>query len=117
MKPIDREELLYRVGGDEELFVEIIQLFLSDCPDRVADINAAVASGDPEHIRLAAHALKGSAGNLSALALVEAAATLERIGAARNLEAAPAALRHLVAEADLAMDALRQWVPLPKVTC
>ena len=111
--PIEREALMARVGGDEELFAEVIQLFLLDCPARVAAIKAAVESGDPEEVRLAAHALKGSAGNLSATALTSAARTLERIGAEERLEAAPAAFRNLAAQAVLAMDILRQWVPAP----
>ncbi len=111
--PIDRQALMTRVGGDEELFLEIIQLFLLDCPARVAAIKAAVEGEDPNEVRLAAHALKGSAGNLSATALTSAARTLERIGAERRLDAAPAAFRDLVAQAAFAMDVLRQWVPLP----
>jgi HPt (histidine-containing phosphotransfer) domain-containing protein len=86
-------------------------LFLVDCPERVAAIKAAVAGGDPEEVRKAAHALKGSAGNLSATALASAARTLERIGAERRIESAPAALRNLSAQAVLAMDVLRQWIP------
>jgi len=110
--PIDREALMTRVGGDEELFTEIIKLFLLDCPVRVAAIKAAVEREDPDEVRLAAHALKGSAGNLSAAALTSAARTLERLGTERRLEAAPAAFRNLATQAVLAMDLLRQWVPV-----
>jgi CheY-like chemotaxis protein len=110
--PVDREALMARVGGDEELFTEIIKLFLLDCPVRVAAIKAAVESEDPDEVRLAAHALKGSAGNLSATSLTSAARTLERIGTERRLEAAPAAFRNLATQAVLAMDILRQWVPV-----
>ena len=109
--PIDREALMKRVGGDEDLFREIVQLFLVDCPTRVAAIHAAVAGGDPEEVRTAAHALKGSASNLSATALTAAARTLERLGSERRLQAAPAALRQLSAQALLAMDLLQEWVP------
>jgi CheY-like chemotaxis protein/HPt (histidine-containing phosphotransfer) domain-containing protein len=109
----DREGLLARVGGDPELFVEVVQLFLADCPARVAAIRAAVDAGDAERIRVTSHALKGSAGNLSAGALVSTARTLERIGAEGRVAAAPAALRQLTAQAAIAMDTLRQWVPAP----
>jgi two-component system, sensor histidine kinase and response regulator len=109
--PIDREALLNRVGGDEELLMEIVQLFLVDCPLRVAAIRDAVDGGNADDIRLAAHALKGSASNMSATALTAAARTLERIGTERRVEAAPAALRELASQAILALDVLRQWVP------
>ena len=104
-----------RVGGDDGLFTQIIQLFLSDCPERLAETEAAVEAKNPERIRLAAHALKGSAGNLSAIALASAARTLERIGSEGRIDAAPAAFRQLAADAVLAMDVLRQWVPAPVV--
>jgi CheY-like chemotaxis protein len=107
----DREALMNRVGGDEQLFNEIVQLFLVDCPIRLTAIQAAVASGDCEEIRLEAHALKGSASNVSAIALSSAARTLERVGVERRIEAAPAALRNLSAQAVLTIDLLRQWVP------
>ena len=109
--PIDREALLNRVGGDEELLSEIVQLFLADCPLRIAAIKEAVAGGDPDEIRLAAHALKGAASNMSATALTAAARTLERLGTERRVEAAPAALRELASQAILALDVLRQWAP------
>jgi two-component system sensor histidine kinase/response regulator len=110
---VDRESLMTRVGGDIDLFNEIIQLFLQDCPARVAAIKTAVERADRDDIRIAAHALKGTAGNLSATALVSAARALERMGTEGRLEAAPAAFRHLAAQAALAMDVLRQWLPLP----
>ena len=109
--PVDREALMNRVGGDKQLFKEIVELFLLDCPIRLTAIQAAVARGDSEAVRLAAHAMKGSASNLSATALTSAARTLERLGAERRIEAAPAALRNLSAQAVLAMDLLRQWIP------
>ena len=108
---IDREALMNRVGGDEELFTEIVRLFLADCPARVADIQAAVEAADTEAIRLTCHALKGAAGNLSAMDLMSAARALERIGAEGRIDAAPAAYRDLATQAALAIDSLRQMVP------
>jgi HPt (histidine-containing phosphotransfer) domain-containing protein len=64
---------------------------------------------------VAAHALKGSAGNMSATALMRAARTLERMGARGRIDAAPSALRDLAGQAVLAMDLLRQWVPAAEV--
>jgi two-component system, sensor histidine kinase and response regulator len=109
--PFDREALLVRLGGDEPLFTEVVQLFLADCPARVSDLQVAVEARDPERIRAAAHALKGAAGNLSATPLMSAARTLERIGAERRLDAAPAAFRQLAVQAALAMEALRHYLP------
>ncbi len=108
---LDRAALFTRVGQDAALFREVIELFLADCPVRMAAIKLAVETRDAEAIRLSAHALKGAAGNLSATALVSAARTLERLGAERRLDTAPAAMRHLTVQAAMAMDALRQALP------
>jgi signal transduction histidine kinase/CheY-like chemotaxis protein len=105
---IDQYQFLGRLGGDEKLFLDVIQLFLDDCPLRLAAIKAAVDDLDAERLRTAAHALKGAAANLSATGLFEAAAVLERMGAERRLDAAQAAWRQLSIEAALVLDLLRQ---------
>jgi signal transduction histidine kinase/CheY-like chemotaxis protein/HPt (histidine-containing phosphotransfer) domain-containing protein len=110
---VDRQGLLARVGGDEALLREVVELFLADCPLRLAAIQDALDRADAEALRAAAHALKGAAGNLSAMALVSAARTLERLGAEGRLDPAPSAMRHLLAQAAIAMDALRQWTLVP----
>ena len=96
-----------RLGNDQQLVVEVIQLFLLDCPQRLASITAAVDARDGEQIRTAAHALKGAAGNLSATGLHEAAQALERIGAESRFDEAPAAGRQLAAAATRVMEFLR----------
>jgi two-component system, sensor histidine kinase and response regulator len=108
---IDRSSLLERLGGDESFMGEIAAVFLDDCPRRVAEIKSAVDARNAEAIRLAAHALKGAAGVVSAIGLLEAARTLERIGAEGRLDAAEAAWKMLSAEAMNAMDSIRAIVP------
>jgi two-component system sensor histidine kinase/response regulator len=98
-----------RLGGDAELFAEVSRLFLEDCPIRLAAISAAVDREDAEQIRATAHALKGAAGNISAIRLFDATSALERIGAEGRLPAARAAWRRLEAEAAIAMQALREF--------
>jgi CheY-like chemotaxis protein len=105
---VDREGLMRRLAGDEDLLQQVIVLFLEDCPPRLAAIQAAAVQGNAEQIRLAAHALKGSAGNLSADALCEAARDLEHIGAESRLEDAPAAVTRVVNEAAAVVAQLRQ---------
>jgi len=53
------------------------------------------------------YALKGAAGNLSAIRLFQAAEVLERIGAESRMEAADGAWRQLSVEASLVIDLLR----------
>jgi two-component system sensor histidine kinase/response regulator len=103
--PVD---LLARLGGDEQLFARVVDLFLEDCPARLTAVKEAVDARSPERIRTEAHALKGAAANLSVSELVEALRMLEQIGAEGRVEAAGAAWEQLSVEAERAMEALRR---------
>jgi PAS domain S-box-containing protein len=85
---IDRKALLAGVDGDRRLLRELVRLFLADYPQRVREINEAVRHGDGEALRIAAHALKGSIGNLAAKNAFEAAQRLEIMGRDRDLDSA-----------------------------
>jgi two-component system sensor histidine kinase/response regulator len=102
----DEGALLKRVDGDTALMSDVIQLFLDDCPARLAAIKDAVTRRHPDDLRAAAHALKGSAGNLSATSLFHAADVLERVAAEGHMDAAEAAWRQLSVEASHVMDVL-----------
>jgi PAS domain S-box-containing protein len=106
---VDRAAMLERLGGDEALLVDVVKVFLDDCPVRLARIKAAVDSRDAERIRQEAHGLKGAAGNLSASGLFDAARTLEHVGAERRLDAAEAAWRRLYGEATAVLDQFRRF--------
>ena len=88
--PIDREAMLHRLGGDESLFAEVARLFLEDAPARLDALDAALAAGDAVLLRAAAHAIKGTAGNLSAHSLLQAAKDVEQTALAGALEDAAA---------------------------
>jgi CheY-like chemotaxis protein len=105
---VNRALLLARLGGDEQLLAEVVQFFLEDCPTHLSAIKAAVDDRDAEKLRRAAHSLKGAAGNLAATALVDAAATLERLGAEARFDAMDAGWRRVATEAALFVDSLRR---------
>ena len=111
---LNRSELMDRLGGDMELFAEVIRLFLEDCPKRLAAIETAIAEQNAELIRTTAHALKGAAGVISASALFEAAQSLERIGGEKRLGAVGPAFKLLSAEAANLMDTLRRLQQTPR---
>ena len=91
----DRAAFERQTGGDASLCAEIVQMFLEDCPVRVEEIQAAIASGNAAALVSSAHALKGSAAYLAAVTLKEKAADLERAGRERRLDAAPALMAAL----------------------
>ena len=84
----DREALLTRLGGDEEVFVEVIKIFLEDVPNLLGGMDQALAAGDAKTLRRLAHSLKGSSGTAGAEALQHASLVLEQAAAAGDLEAA-----------------------------
>lgn len=61
----DREELLERVGDDEELIEQLLDLFAEDYESRLTDIETSIKARDYDTVRKASHTLKGSSGNLS----------------------------------------------------
>ncbi len=101
--------MLQRFDGDEVLLSNVIGVFLDDCPARLKAIKAAVDAKEPEAIRIEAHGLKGTAGNLSATSLFDAAEILERVGAECRLDAADAAWRRLSMAASDVLTTLRQF--------
>lgn len=92
----DRAQALERVEGDEELFDEIVRLFLETSPGMLAQLQEALNRGDDAALSKSAHKLKGAISNFGARKAVEEAQALEDMGHAGNLENAPAAFERLV---------------------
>jgi PAS domain S-box-containing protein len=113
----DAAELLARLCGDTELMAEVIAAFLQDCPTRLDAIARALDGAHAEELRAEAHALKGSAANLSATALFEATQALERIAAVSPLPPTDAAWRLLSAEAAHLMKVLRDRTAKEPFSC
>ncbi len=73
----DIEFGLRRVGGNTNLYGKLVHDFCVKYADVVQALQTALAAGDREQIALTAHAVKGVAGNLGALALHRTAGELE----------------------------------------
>ncbi len=66
--------------GEDDLLVELIDLFLQDAPERISAIGEAVAVRDWERIGERAHSLKGSCASLGAVQMSLLCARLEAMG-------------------------------------
>jgi CheY-like chemotaxis protein len=97
--PIDEPDLLKRLCGNQALKARVLRVFAEDCPSRLAEIGAAIADGDAERVRRAAHALRGSSGNVAAKGLADAAHALELAAATGRYESLDSAWRHVSDEA------------------
>jgi HPt (histidine-containing phosphotransfer) domain-containing protein len=94
----DRSAALTYVDGDMGLLREMAELFLADCPQQMAKIQAAIASSDSQALMRAAHSLKGVVATFAAKATYEAALRLEMMGEDGDLLAAREAYADLEAE-------------------
>jgi two-component system, sensor histidine kinase and response regulator len=63
---LSADEFEEQVGGDRELMVEIIDLFLEERKQQVLEMRAAVKVSDWESLSKLAHTIKGSLGSLHA---------------------------------------------------
>jgi two-component system sensor histidine kinase/response regulator len=95
---LDRDEIRQRIGGDRTLLVELIDVFFADCPRMWQSVRDALAQGDAQKLRRAAHTLKGSVGVFGAHAAREAAERVEQLAAKGELGSAAEAVAQLEAE-------------------
>ncbi len=56
---LDWESALAAVGGDRELLGEVVDAMVQECPERLNDIDKAIAQNDAASLRRAAHTIKG----------------------------------------------------------
>ena len=73
----DKTILLEKIGGDEAICAEILQVFIADIPLRIKEIEEALAQNDLPTLKRGAHTIKGASGNVGALKLQAIALQLE----------------------------------------
>ena len=84
----DKAGLFERVSGDESVIGEILDVFLDDAPSNIKALKEALDVGDAACVRLKAHVIKGAAGNVGAMALMETASRIELAGEEGDLRRA-----------------------------
>jgi HPt (histidine-containing phosphotransfer) domain-containing protein len=82
----NRYVALDRVGGDESLLREVVQLFLIEYPQLMAEIQQAVRERNANLLERSAHTLKGSLSTIGAEAAAASALTLEMMGRFSKLD-------------------------------
>lgn len=78
---------LRELGGDDDpgLVVELIDLYLQDAPERIREIQEAIAGEDFDLLERAAHTLKSSSANIGALGLSSMCAELEGLARTKDI--------------------------------
>ncbi len=95
--------------GEEAVVVDLVELFLDDCPRRMHEIRDAVSARDPIALAAAARALKGSASILKAQAVVTWARRLERFAGAGDWEQVQGGMQFLEAAVARLLPELLAW--------
>lgn len=101
---LDYEEFLDRVGGEDDFARELLSEFVEGLPADIDSLKAALEAGNLEEVVHKAHTLKGSAANLSAKALSQAAKVIEQAGRDNDLEAARGGMPRTEVEAEKLKD-------------
>lgn len=81
----------FEMAGPEvavTLLRELLDAYSEDVPQRLVDIEGAIAQSNPEALRCAAHALRSSSINLGAVEVGELCRTLEQMGKSGTTEGA-----------------------------
>lgn len=110
---IDFPAVLERVEDDRDLLGELARLFLEELPERLSAIDEALDTHDAKGLEKVAHALKGSAGNLAAMTVFEAAKQLEHIGRTGDWSRGTEAFTALKQELERLTPILADLVPPP----
>ena len=74
--------------GEPDIVQELAQAFQYETPPLLQALHQAVAGGQPEQLKRAAHNLKGSSNNLGARTMATLAADLEALGKNETVEGA-----------------------------
>jgi HPt (histidine-containing phosphotransfer) domain-containing protein len=94
------EQAILLLGGDREVFEEVLCEFVKSIPERMALLQSAVKDGDAERMHSAAHSLKGGASAVGAEQVRGLAERLEALGRKGEVGAAVETMHELQAEID-----------------
>ncbi len=94
---------------DPQFLRELIDLFVQDVPERIAEIEQALTTRDALLLTRAAHTIKGSCSNFGATNLHRISHDMEMQGKAAAFTEAAASLVTLRAEFALVADVLKQF--------
>jgi CheY-like chemotaxis protein len=107
----DKAVLLHRLGDDETLLHEMVQLFLEALPGQLCELRAALAGSDASKVATTAHTLKGAVGNFGSTPAWELAHQLEMAGQKGDLAKAEQILPALEKGLQRVQEALAELGP------
>mgnify|MGYP003997106673 CR=1 FL=1 len=94
----NKKKLFKRFGEDKKLIELILNSFFEEAPELIEKIEQAVNKNDIKGVQLSSHALKGSAANVNADLLRNAALEMETHAKAQNSDSFVSTLKFIRAE-------------------
>jgi CheY-like chemotaxis protein len=110
---VDRNALLNRLEGDEELLCLLVETFLATIPNDLAQLEAAVANGNLAEVRRLAHSLRGSVCHFGADGILEVATRLETSAATGKRDPLAGDLSRLIRGCTELREILGGFLPQP----
>ena len=92
---MDLSRAMEAVDGDAELLKELLDEFIEEIPNQLAELRAVLAEKDADQVERKAHSLKGAIGNFGASSVVDLAFELESRGREGHLDGADLVLDKL----------------------
>lgn len=111
----DATTMLANIGGDRELFEQLLRLFLDRHAMMMAEIRTAVDRADAALLERAAHTMKGTAANLCAPEVVLVSSQLEAIGRLGTLTEAAGLSSQLELRVQQLVDVIHRHMAASKV--
>ena len=84
--------------GEPDILAELMELFLTDVPPKIAALRVAAQAGDARSVVQNSHNLKGSCANLGAVKMEALCKEIEEIGRSGELASALARITRLEEE-------------------
>ncbi|HUU42032.1 MAG TPA: response regulator, partial [Desulfatiglandales bacterium] len=91
----DKEELLKRACGDQDICNEILTIFQQNIPEQLKKLKEALEVNNAELVTMQAHTIKGASANIGAHAFRDAAFDMEAAGKEQDLNRAGSLLSKL----------------------
>jgi CheY-like chemotaxis protein len=106
----DADELLPRLGDDESLLLEMVEIFAAESPQMLASLRGALEANDPAAVQRAAHTLKGAVSVFGARPATRSAQAIEGMGREGRLDGARYAVAALEQEVERLNHALAAFI-------
>ena len=101
-------KLAEEIGLEEDEFVELVELFVETSTPYLEKLQSAIDKGDTQQVVVAAHYVKGAAGNLGFTGIYDLAKVIEENARLNSLEGASATLKAIREKFDQIVE-VQRW--------